>query len=229
MKKLLELLAKFCEQEKISKEQLAELETAFAEVNPDFVTAEMTSAVEEIKAKFTEEAAPEAAPAATDPATPADPAPADPVDPAPSAPAEPKEPTDPAPVDPVPASDPAEPEKAIEANEKGEVTMKFSDYENLKNLAADASKLVREARKHTLEKKVEGLVFSESNKIGVALPKNKQEIVDFALSLSEKQGEKFLSIIGNLQTIASGELGHSEGAVFSEEEAEQVTFFTEKM
>jgi len=228
MKTLLELLAKFCEVQTISKDELAQVTAAFAEVKPEFITPEMTAAVDEIKAKFTEEAADPAAPAAVDPATPADPAPVDPAtDPAPADPTK----VDPAPADTDPASAPADTsEKKVEANEKGEVTLQFSEYESLKNLASEAWKLVREARKHKLEKSVEGLVFSESNKVGVAVPKNKQEIVDFALSLSEKQSDKFLSIIGGLQTIAAGEIGHSEGgASFSEEEAEKVAFFTEKM
>lgn len=228
MKKLLELLAQFCELSTISKAQLEELDAAFAEVKPDYVTPEMTAAVDEIKAKFTEEAAPEATPVATDPA----PTPAEetPVDPAPADPADPKETETPTASDPVPASEPVDLEKKIEANEKGEVTLKFSDYESLKGLASEASKLVREARKHKIDEQVSWFTFSETNKIGVVVPRNKQEIVDFALSLSEKHADKFLSIISKLQAVVGGEIGSSEGGeAFTEADEEQVAFFTEKM
>lgn len=142
MKTLLELLAQFCELSTISKAQLEQLEAAFAEVKPDYVTPEMTAAVDEIKAKFTEEAAP--APAADPAPTPVDPAPVDPT------------PADPAPTEPTePASAPSEPEKAIEANEKGEVTLKFADYEAMKALATQTSKLVRDARAKAVAEKVD--------------------------------------------------------------------------
>lgn len=222
MKTLLELLAQFCELSTISKAQLEQLEAAFAEVKPDYVTPEMTAAVDEIKAKFTEEAAP--APAADPAPTPVDPAP---VDPTPADPADPKDPIDPA-TDPAPT--PADPEKKIEANEKGEVTMKFADYEAMKALATQTGKLVRDARAKAVAEKVDWLTFSESNKIGAVLPKHKKDVVDFALSLSEKQSEKFISIVNNLQTIAAGEIGSPEGGeVFTEADEEQTLFFTEKM
>jgi NACalpha-BTF3-like transcription factor len=72
--------------------------------------------------------------------------------------------------------------------------------------------------------------FSEGNKLGVVLPKHANEVVDFALSLSEVQAEKFLKIIGNLQATASkfSETG-STGAEAAEFSEEQVAFFTEKL
>lgn len=152
MKTLLELLAQFCELSTISKAQLEQLEAAFSEVKPDYVTPEMTAAVDEIKAKFTEEAAPEATPVAEDPATPVDPAP---VDPTPAEDPAPTDTTDPVPAsDTVPASDATPSEKKIEANEKGEVTIKFSEYESLKALSSETSKLVREARKNKIDAQV---------------------------------------------------------------------------
>lgn len=233
MKKILELIAQFCDKATITADEKATLEAAFSEMAAEDKTEALTAAVEEIKAKFSEEGA--------DAATAADGAGADDTastedkgDPASAVTTETETAADPAKVEGETTTDPApaavEPEKVVEANEKGEVTIQASEYQSLKALASQTAKLVSAARKSSLDQAVSGLVFSESNKVGVALPKNKQEIVDFALSLSEKGAEKFLAILGKLQTVAASEVGHSEDtANFAEENAEKVAFFMEKM
>lgn len=235
MKTILELIAQFCEKSSINAEDLAKIEAAFSEVPAEFKTAELTAAVDEIKAKFSdetgsddqwsedkgsEEGADKSEDKADDKGAASEDKKEDPA-------AEEKageQKTD------EPAS--AGEEKKIEANEKGEITIQASEYESLKNLASEAGKLVRAARKNDLEKSVAGLCFSESNKTGVVLPKQTKEIVDFALSLSEKQSEKFLGILGKLQAVTAGETGasgeFSEDQKFSEENAEKINFFCEK-
>lgn len=116
----------------------------------------------------------------------------------------------------------------VKANEDT-VTIKASELESLKAKASEASKLVREARKNNANAKVNSMSFSESNKMGIVIPKNAEKIVEFALWLSEQQEKKFFEIIQNLQTVAASEIGHSggtgENCEFSEEE---IWFFTEK-
>lgn len=55
MKTILELIAQFCEKSSINAEDLAKIEAAFSEVPAEFKTAELTAAVDEIKAKFSDE------------------------------------------------------------------------------------------------------------------------------------------------------------------------------
>lgn len=228
MKKILELIAAFCDKATINAEEKAMLEAAFSEMAAEDQTAELKSAVEEIKAKFAEEAASTEAPAAVDPATVEDKG-----EPASEAAPETTPAADPAKVEveteATPAAATVVPEKTIEANEKGEITIQASEYNAMKALASQTAKLVREARARSIDSTVSGLVFSESNKVGIAVPKQKKEIVDFALSLSEAGAERFFSIISKLQTVAAGEVGHSEESEgFAEENAEKVAFFMEK-
>ncbi len=229
MNKFLQLVAAFCELPKITADQKAQLESAFSEIADDERSPELESAFNEIVAKFSDET-----PTPTTPETPNTDAPADkapeaakdgegttdtPAGETPKAP----EATD------APAGTTASTVAASEAGEGGEetVTVKLSEFQTMQSTL---SKMVRESRKSALEKKVEAMTFSEANKLGVVLPKSSNEVVDFALSLSEPQAEKFLSIISKLQTAASafsenGGTG-AESAEFSEE---SISFFTEKM
>lgn len=74
------------------------------------------------------------------------------------------------------------------------------------------------------------MLFSESNKSSVILPKSKNEIVNFALSLSEQQSEKFFSILGNLQKVFAEEIGHSEEAsATNQADNDKIKYFTETL
>jgi hypothetical protein len=79
-----------------------------------------------------------------------------------------------------------------------------------------------------MSKRVSALTFSESNKKGIILPKSKKEIVNFALSLSEKQADRFVNILKNLESVAFKELGHSK-TTGSAEKAEKKKFLMDKM
>lgn len=109
-----------------------------------------------------------------------------------------------------------------------EITIKASEYQSLKGLATQASKLISEKRKDLIASKVNALAFSETNKTGVVLPKMVDEVVSFAMSLSETQSEKFLGIVGKLQTIAASEIGHDKD-VAEAADKDVVNFFMEKL
>ncbi len=112
--------------------------------------------------------------------------------------------------------------------EDKEITLKASEYESLKDLASQASKLIKEKRKDMLTDKVKNLTFSETNKIGVVLPKMTKDVVDFALSLNEKASDKFLEIIKNLQTVSASEIWHDKDNN-SWLDQEKINFFMEKL
>lgn len=115
----------------------------------------------------------------------------------------------------------------VQASEET-VTIKASELETLKNTASMVSKLIREKRRATMNKKISALAFSESNKSGIVLPKSKKEIVNFALSLSENQADRFVNILKNLQSVSFKEIGHSK-VTSSAKAAEQKDFFMKKL
>lgn len=117
---------------------------------------------------------------------------------------------------------------AVSASEGATVTMQLSEVEALRKSAADASRLFAEAKKRDIDAKVSALVFSEGNKIGTVMPAHKNEVVEFASSLSDQQVAKFFSIIGKLQTLVAGEVGHSGNSALSASEREKVEFLKEK-
>jgi hypothetical protein len=98
----------------------------------------------------------------------------------------------------------------VEANEDKAITISASEYSEFKDMAKSLSKLTRQARKRDLEDKVKSMSFSDTVKESIILPKSTNNIVDFALSLSEPQAENFLSIIENLQKLSLGEVGSSK-------------------
>ena len=113
-------------------------------------------------------------------------------------------------------------EDKVEANEDKAITISASEYSEFKGMAKSLSKLTRQARKRDLEDKVKSMSFSDENKESIILPKSTDNIVDFALSLSEPQSEKFLSIIENLQKLSLGEIGSSKEAKKVDSDTEMV-------
>lgn len=86
-------------------------------------------------------------------------------------------------------------EFSVKANENGQYVFDESQMSMLKNLVSKASQEIASARRAKLENSLKGFAFSETNKKGVILPKNMKDIVDFAVSLNEKQAEKFIAIM----------------------------------
>ncbi len=222
MNKFLQLVAQFCELTTITADQKTQLEAAFNEIPENERSTEMQAAFSDIAARFSEDAGSSTdgtngdnsdnKDASTDDNANTDGADANAGDAA--------------------ADANANTADTVAANEDGAdgeetITVKASEF---KAMQAGLAKMVRETRKNGLTKSVEAMKFSEGNKIGVVLPKHANEVVDFALSLSEVQAEKFLKIIGNLQATASkfSETG-STGAEAAEFSEEQVAFFTEKL
>lgn len=219
MNKFLQLVAQFCELTTITAAQKTQLEAAFNEIPENERSTEMQAAFSDIAARFSEDAG-----SSTDNGTDGD---NSAQDASTDANAD-KTTADDANADNAAATD----ANTVAANEDGAdseetVTVKASEF---KAMQAGLAKMVRETRKNGLTKQVESMKFSEGNKLGVVLPKHANEVVDFALSLSEVQAEKFLKIVGNLQATASkfSETG-STGAEAAEFSEEQVAFFTEKL
>jgi hypothetical protein len=97
------------------------------------------------------------------------------------------------------AADAAEAERQASEKSKGKViTMSEAEVNALKKAANDGAMAFAEVEKMKLEKAVEKMVFSETNKAGRILPKQKNAVADFMLSLSEKQRDQFTSIVNNL-------------------------------
>ena len=220
MNKFLQLVAAFCELTSITADQKAQIETAFNEIPANERSGEIEAAFNELVGKFSDETtttatattdSDKAGEAATG-TTPAD-----------------TTATDTAKADDAAAGTADTTASTVSASEGDEETISVKASE-FKAMQSSLAKMVRESRKNELTKKVEAFKFSEGNTMGVVLPKHQNEVVDFALSLSEAQAEKFLTIVGNLQSVASkfSETGTTggEAAEFSEE---QINFFTEKL
>ncbi len=103
-------------------------------------------------------------------------------------------------------------EKTADEKIKGNVLI---DSKTLKILEEKAEKGVRameELHKQKIDGIVSSLTFSEHNSNGTFLPKSKDKVVDFLLSLSDKQVEKFQEIIGELPKVKLfSEIGGDEG------------------
>lgn len=79
-----------------------------------------------------------------------------------------------------------------------EVVMSEASLKVLNQKAEAGVKAMAELRRQNAEEVVKALTFSEDNKAGLILPKSKDKVVDFLLSLSEKQAEKFKEILVEL-------------------------------
>lgn len=217
MKTLIEMLLKFAESKTISKEEKVQLSELWEKADESDKTDEMKAHVTEALA-FGEDA-PEEAPVETDPVE------------------EDEAPTEDAPAEEVPAEDvPVEaaelPDeiKAVQANENGQYVFDENQMQFMKNIVSKAGQMIAEARRTKLESSIKGFAFSETNKKGVILPKNLKEIVDFAVSLNEKQAEKFVAIMGKFRVLNATEKGHNkENDPVDLTKAEKMKYFTETM
>jgi phage I-like protein len=83
-------------------------------------------------------------------------------------------------------------------------------------------------RRSAAEVYAKGLIFSESNKSASFLPKSQSKIVDFLLSLNEKQQKDFKEILGELpKSKLFSEIGEGSGAQASA--SEQILKFAEAL
>jgi len=98
---------------------------------------------------------------------------------------------------------------ASEKNKGKVITMSEGEVVALRSMADKGAKAFAEVEKMKLDKEVDKLVFSESNKDGRLLPKQKDATVSLMLSMSEKQRDQFRNIINGLpkQTFSLDELG----------------------
>lgn len=128
------------------------------------------------------------------------------------------------------AKEEEEAKKNIQANEGKTVTIKASEYEELKEVHKTVSKLMTESRTIKASEKTKSMVYSESNKSGMISAKQENVITQFAASLSESQEEKFWEIMSSLKSFNFDEKGHggdgkNEDEKFAEE---QVNWLIEK-
>jgi len=220
MMKLLTLLDRLSGQESISQKDKAELEAAFAEVPTEARSEHMTKMVNAELAKFSEEEEPakekstdtgDQEDTAAEPEKEAEDGKADDEGDKPKDDAAPENKDTDGEGDGTEKKDgdaDAEPAKEIQANESGNVTLKASEYEDLKARAKETSKLLREKRQQKAEETLKAFAFSESNPTGVVLPKELKKMVDFATSLSEQQEAKFYELFGNLKQVNGKAVGH---------------------
>jgi phage I-like protein len=88
--------------------------------------------------------------------------------------------------------------QASEKNKGKVITMSEAEVNALKKAANDGAKAFAEVEKMKLNETVGRMVFSESNKSGRILPKQKDAVAAFMFSLSEKQRDQFTNIVNNL-------------------------------
>jgi len=100
------------------------------------------------------------------------------------------------------------PVTASEKNKGKVITMSEAEVVALKKAANDGAMAFAEVEKMKLNAEVDKLTFSESNKEGRILPKQKEAVVAFMFSLDAKQRDQFRNIINSLPTKQIfGELG----------------------
>ncbi len=125
----------------------------------------------------------------------------------------------------------------VQANDKGEVTMKASDLEILKNAQKTLSKMIKDNKTSAIDQRITKMLFSEKTKTGTLLPKDKKRIVAFCAGLSDPQAVEFMAIlegqsanVSKLFTeLGSGAAGQEKNMNMSEAEAFYVSQgFTEE-
>lgn len=113
-------------------------------------------------------------------------------------------------------------EEKVEGSEK--VMIDSKTLKMLEGNAQEGVTAMSELRRQKAEGYVKELVFSESNKTGPVLPKSRDKVVKFLLSLSEKQQAAFKEIMAEMpKSVMFSELGKDSGvAVKSSEQAQEL-------
>lgn len=89
--------------------------------------------------------------------------------------------------------------QASEKNKGGKkILMSEAEVAVLREQADKGAQAFAEVEKTKLDKAVAKMVFSDSNKSGRILPKQKDAVASFMLTLSEKQRDQFTNIVSNL-------------------------------
>lgn len=90
--------------------------------------------------------------------------------------------------------------------------MSEAEIKALSTKANQGQKAFQELESMKIASQVEKMVFSESNKEGHILPKQKSAVVSFVKTLSEKQRDQFANIVNNMPKLeVFGELGDGGG------------------
>jgi len=112
----------------------------------------------------------------------------------------------------------------IEASEKitadeGNVLIDKKTLKLLEEKAEQGVRAMEELRRQRLETFAESLTFSEHNANGVFLPKSKNKVMNFIMSLSEPQIEQFKELVSELPKVnLFGEIGSDSAISISAEE-----------
>ncbi len=199
-----ELSQTFAAMATIGAAELDAARLAFTEL-PEGEQEANVSALKQIEAKFSE--------------TPETPAPEATPAPAEAAPAPVAAPETPAPETPAPEAAPAPevPAEPLQASEKDVAALVFSttgmSVEQIKGMQAKFSEMERAAKFAETSKKIETLVFSESNKGGTILPKAKDKFAQFAAKLSDTLAAEFFEVMaaGNFKAVQFSEVGKETG------------------
>lgn len=230
MFKLYRMMGDLAEKEKITASEMSEFNALFSQISEVDKTEEVQKAFNEIKAKFDESQAADSGTAAGDEGGDkgtrdggqGEGASGESADTA----ADTGTQQDTTQADNAGAADNGGTVKATE----DEVTVKASEVKTWKENTAELAKLIAAARRADTQKRVEGMAFSEANKTVAILPKYQKDIVDFAVSLSEKSAEKFLQILGNVTKLSLGEIGTDKGnSTENAKFAETVAFYATTM
>lgn len=243
MKQFMELIAKLAASQKLSKEQKATLDAAFAEIPQAQKTAEIVGFYNDLAGRFSEEGtAPVVDPAA--PVKTAEEIAAEEAAAAAAAAGVEGEGKEKAPNGETPAA------STIQANEDTGLVagMEFNDdgvavitdpaafTAAVKTMQATLSKARTDAKFAEVTGKVKAMSLSKANPKGVVTPLVFKEVVDMAMSLNDAQAEKFLGLIGKFRSIG-GTVGSDQEAVIDPmdpgynftEADEKVRFYMEKM
>ena len=105
--------------------------------------------------------------------------------------------------------------KQVDASEKGKmVSMSEAEVVALRARADLADKTFAELDAIKIDAKVSKMIFSDSNKDGKILPKDKDAVAKFIRTLSETQRDQFTNIINNLPKVGIfGEKGDTGDSV----------------
>jgi len=117
----------------------------------------------------------------------------------------------------------------VKANEDWMYTFSEEQMSLFKWIISKASATVAAARREKITSQVQWLAFNEQTKKWLLLPSNVEGVVNFALSLNEKQSDQFFKIMKALKVVAFGEVWHAKEVKKSVETSDEYKFFTEKM
>jgi len=112
-----------------------------------------------------------------------------------------------------------EEEEKVEGSEKGMVQLSEKTLRILERNAKEGVKAMAILRRREAESYVDKMTFSETNPKAIFLPKSREKVVDFLLSLTEKQQKAFKAILAELPKVKLfTELGKAQGVAIKASE-----------